>query len=131
MKLNIIALLVSLSFSAVAEEKAFFDCVVPSDAATKVTVKATISNESTVDFVRLTVVDGQTTHLFSQTEKGQIDSQLKSGSLGLLLVSDTSRQENGVIRNAGFMGLQKANNKLSGFMSAQTNIYPLECTLAQ
>ena len=131
MKLNIIALLVSVSFSAVAADKAFFDCVVPSEAATKITVKATISQESTVDFIRLTVVDGQTTQFFSQTEKGQVDSQLQSGSVGLLLVSDSSRQENGTIRNAGFMGLQKSGNKLSGFMSVQSSIYPLDCTLAQ
>lgn len=132
MKLSIIALLVSFNLSAVAAEKAFMDCVVPTDSGAAVTVKGTISNESAVDFIRLTVVDGQTTQFFSQVESGQVDSQIKSGSLTLLLVSDSSRQENGVIRNAGFMGLgKKDGNKFSGLMSAQSHIYPLECTFAQ
>lgn len=132
MKLSVIAILASLSLSAAAAEKDLFNCTVPSESATKVTLKITVTNDSSADFVRVKLNDGQNVlQFFSQIEKGDVDSQIKAGAMGLFLVSENTRQENGVVRNAGFMGLRKDSDKFSGFLSAQASLYPLECTLAQ
>lgn len=133
MKLSILALTTALSLSAfAAEEKPLLNCTVPSEAATKVTLTLTVTNDSSADFVKATLVDGQTTiSFFSQIQKGEAASQMAAGSLGLLLVSESSRQENGVLRNGGFLGVRKQDNKMSGLLSAQSSLYPLECTAAQ
>ncbi|MEK6772504.1 MAG: hypothetical protein AABY64_01070 [Bdellovibrionota bacterium] len=129
MKISALVFLTCLSVSTFATAKPVLKCAVPSEDAKKVTVVVDVGNDISVDFIRLTLVEGEKTiGYFSQIEKGEFSSQMSAGVMGLLLVSETSRQENGVVRNAGFIGIRKEGNKLNGFISVQSNVYPLECT---
>ncbi len=129
MKMSALVFLTCLGVSTFAIAKPVLKCAVPSEDAKKVTVVLDVGNDISVDFIRLTLVEGEKTiGYFSQIQKGEFASQMSVGAMGLLLVSETSRQENGVVKNAGFIGVRKEGNKLTGFISAQSNIYPLECT---
>ncbi len=135
MKLSILALVTALSFSAFAQQKdkPFLNCTVPMEGGTSpVKLTLTLTSDTSADFIKAILVDGQTTlNFFSQLKKDEALAQLTSGSMGLVLVSETSRQENGVVRNAGFMGIAKRDNAFSGLLSAQGSLYPLQCTAAQ
>lgn len=133
MKLSILALVTTLSLSAFAAEKPLLSCTVPMEGGTSnVSLNLTLTADTSADFVKATLIDGQTTtSFFTQLKKDEAMTQLKAGSMGLFLVSETSRQDNGVLRNGAFMGIAKNNEAFSGLLSAQGNLYPLQCKLAQ
>lgn len=127
MKMLFVMVLVSLSAFANAAEKQLLTCIV-SDQNPDLKVMITVSEESTVDFVTFNLVEKSgTTMFFTQFEKGELDKQMKEGGLNTMLMTDTTKNESGVITNAGVISLAKDNDMYSGVLVAKGNLYPLAC----
>lgn len=127
MKKMIVAVLVLLGSSAMADTTVL-SCVVPESSSVSLTVD--LADDQSVDFVMVSLNEKSSQSVFfSQMDKGSVAAQIQSGYLNLLALTDKSSQEDGVIKNTGFLGLGKdANNSFSGFLAAHGNIYPLSCT---
>jgi hypothetical protein len=107
-------------------------CIVPvQNGPSQVSMMVRVSTDNNGDFVVVSVNDrGLAYNLFSQLDRGEVASSITEGRLGILLLEETFRQDSGVIRNAGFAIISKGeNNQFSGFVSAKSNIYPVNCTL--
>lgn len=107
------------------------DCVVPlKDAAPVVHVDVALANDTSVDFVTVTITGRKSNDvLFVQVEKGSVDAQLDQNGLSLMLIQEGVSVEDGVIKKAGVLSLQKdADGKFNGAMLALGNIYQLSCT---
>lgn len=127
MKKAIFAALVLMGTSAMADTTVL-KCVVPESSSVSLTVD--LADDQSVDFVMVNLNEksAQST-FFSQMDKGTIANQLQNGFLNLLALTDKSTQEDGVIKNTGFLGLGKeADGSFSGFLAANGNIYPLACS---
>ncbi len=121
------------SVATVAAKATTLNCVVPMDKGTPV-ISATVdaSEESSGDFVTLTINEPQKSALvyFNQMEKGAFSKGIAEGSLVTLVVSESAKMENGAVKGAGFLVLQKDDQNpgsLSGFASINDTFYPLEC----
>ncbi|MBK9324087.1 MAG: hypothetical protein IPM97_14275 [Bdellovibrionaceae bacterium] len=130
MKKLIFAMILTTSFSAFAAQVPMFKCQV-GNASAQPTVTATISvsdNES-IDFVTIDLNDKGVSTLFMQLEKGSVQKQVDGGSFTTLILDDKfSQGEDGVIRNAGILGLGLDQAGVwSGLLSVRSNIYMLEC----
>jgi hypothetical protein len=124
--------IVSLFSMSAFAETVVLKCVVPVQSGQpQVLTEVTIGADASLDFVTVDVQDlKQTFTFFAQLEKGQLDTEVKSGQVSFLPLSDKSAQDAGVIREAGFFALSKdANGSFSGFISAVGNVYPLQCQL--
>ena len=127
MKSIIIAALVLMGSSAMADTTVL-KCAVPE--STSVSLNIDLADDQSVDFVmvHLTEKNNQSV-FFSQLDKGTVDGQIQAGFLNILALTDKSAQEDGVIKNTGFLGLGKeADGSFSGFLAANGNIYPLSCS---
>lgn len=127
MKKMIVAALVLLGSSAMADTTVL-SCVVPESSS--VSLNVDLADDQSVDFVMVSLSEKNSQSVFfSQMDKGAVAAQLQSGFLNLLALTDKSAQEDGVIKNTGFLGLGKeADGSFSGFLAANGNIYPLSCT---
>lgn len=127
MKKLIVMAMVSLSMYANAAEKQLLSCMV-SENSPEMKLMITVSEESSVDFATFTLTEKSgTTMYFTQFDKGAIDEQMKQGVLSTILLTDSTKNENGVITNSGIISLQKENDLYSGVLVAKGNIYPLAC----
>ncbi|MGZ3771490.1 MAG: hypothetical protein ACXVCR_16995 [Bdellovibrio sp.] len=126
MKKIILASLLMTATSAMANTTVL-KCVVPESKTVSLNIE--LADDQSVDFVtvQLNEKNGQTV-FFSQMDKGTVDTQIKNGFMNLLALTEKTKQEDGVIRNTGFLGLAKEeNNVFSGFLAANGNVYPLTC----
>jgi hypothetical protein len=108
------------------------DCVVPvQNAPPSVRLDVSLSNDTSVDFITVTVIGVKSKDvLFTQIDKGSLDSQLKAGAVSIMVIQEGFAQEAGVIKKAGALNLQKTEDgRFSGVMLAMANIYPLSCAL--
>jgi len=128
MKSVIFALSLILGTSAMAANTSLFKCVVPSDTKA-VTVNIDIGDDASADFVTVTLNEksGAST-FFSQNDKGSVNTQIQAGNFNMLALTEKSAQVDGVIQSSGFLALASSNNAFSGFLAANGNIYPLQCT---
>lgn len=127
MKKMIAAALILMGSSAMADTTVL-KCVVP--GSTSVTLNVDLADDQSVDFVIVSLSEKKSqSTFFSQMDKGTVAAQLQNGFLNLLALTDKSAQEDGVIKNTGFLGLGKENDgSFGGFLAANGNIYPLSCT---
>jgi hypothetical protein len=141
MKSLLIAILLS-SVSAFAGEVAAeptaapstkLNCQVPNDqGASVVALEISKAADTSVDFVTFTLTSPnvKAVTLFTQMEPGTYEKQISGGQLGTLVLQENAAQENGVVKNAGFIVLNKeADGTFSGMMAALSNIYPLTCSV--
>lgn len=128
MKSMIFALSMILGTSAMAASTSLFKCVVPSDTKA-VTLNIDIGDDTSADFVTVTLNEktGVST-FFSQNDKGSVNTQIQGGNFNMLALTDASSQVDGVIKSAGFLALASNNGAFQGFLAANNNIYPLQCT---
>jgi hypothetical protein len=132
-----IASILFLGLAAQAEEPSMIlnfnklSCVVPvQEGSPSVNLEITLANDMSVDFVTLTLTGpkAQKDVLFIQLEKGAFEKQLSAGSIGTLVIQEGFGQENGVVKKAGFLVLNRDGaGNFSGMMAALSNIYPLSC----
>ncbi|WP_374077440.1 hypothetical protein [Bdellovibrio bacteriovorus] len=127
MKKLIVAALVLMGSSAMADTTVL-KCVVPE--STSVTLNVDLADDQSVDFVVVSLNEKSNQSVFfSQMDKGTVAAQIQNGFLNLLALTDKSSQEDGVIKNTGFLGLGKeADGSFGGFLAANGNIYPLSCS---
>ena len=127
MKSIIIAALVLMGSSAMADTTVL-KCAVPE--STSVSLNIDLADDQSVDFVMVHLTEKNKQFVFfSQLDKGTVDGQIQAGFLNILALTDKSAQEDGVIKNTGFLGLGKeADGSFSGFLAANGNIYPLSCS---
>ena len=127
MKKMIAAALILMGSSAMADTTVL-KCVVP--GSTSVTLNVDLADDQSVDFVIVSLSEKKSqSTFFSQMDKGTVAAQLQNGFLNLLALTDKSAQEDGVIKNTGFLGLGQENDgSFGGFLAANGNIYPLSCT---
>ena len=125
MKTLIIAALALIGSSAMANT--LMDCKVSESSS--VTLNIDLADDQQVDFVTVTLNEKSGDSIFfSQMDKGTVEAQLKNGFFQMLALTDNSSQEDGVIKNTGFLGLGLENDgSFSGFLAANGNIYPLIC----
>lgn len=105
-------------------------CSVPvQNAASEVSMTVTLMGDLSADFVLFNVNDkGTTFRLFTQTTKGTVANGLSQGSLAFLVLEENFASDAGVIRNSGFLALNKKDDgTFGGLLSARGNIYPLSC----
>lgn len=127
MKKFIFAALVLMGSSAMADTT-ILNCVIPESRS--VSLKIDLADDQSVDFVMISLIEGSSQSVFfSQMDKGSVAGQLQNGFLNLLALTEKSSQEDGVIKNTGFLGLGKeADGSFGGFLAANGNIYPLTCS---
>ncbi|MEK2644130.1 hypothetical protein [Bdellovibrio sp. BCCA] len=127
MKKLIVAALVLIGSSAMADTTVL-KCVVPE--STSVSLNIDLADDQSADFVIVSLNEKSAQSVFfSQMDKGTVAAQIQNGFLNLLALTDKSSQEDGVIKNTGFLGLGKeADGSFGGFLAANGNIYPLSCT---
>lgn len=127
MKNLIVAALLLIGSSAMAETTVL-KCKVPD--STSVSLNVELADDQSVDFIIVSLIEKNgSSAFFSQMDKGTVSEQLKNGFLNLLALTDKSAQEDGVIKNTGFLGLGLENNgTFGGFLAANGHIYPLSCT---
>lgn len=116
----------------IVEDKLVLSCSVPTQSGTaQVTADVTLGADLSQDFVTVEIKDqGHDLLFFTQMEKGQLNQSLKEGGLNFMLLTETTSQEGGVIRNAGFFAVsQDQSGDFGGFISAAGNIYPISCQL--
>ncbi|KHD88930.1 MAG: hypothetical protein OM95_05500 [Bdellovibrio sp. ArHS] len=126
MKKLIVAALVLMGSSAMADT--VLNCAVPESQF--VSLNIDLADDQSVDFVTVSLSEKTKQSIFfSQMDKGTVVEQMNNGFLQLLALTDKSAQEDGVIKNTGFLALGKeANGSFGGFLAANGNIYPLSCT---
>lgn len=128
MKKVIFSLALLAGFSAHAAQVPAFKCTVPSKNPT-VTIDVAVSDNESVDFVTVDLNDKTKASLFMQMEKGSFQKQIDAGSLTTLVLGEQfSQGDDGVIRDAGILGLGLEAGQWSGLLSVKGNVYPLECT---
>lgn len=127
MKMLIAAALMLGSSSAMAAQ--IMKCTVPSET-NAVTLQIDLMDDQSVDFVLVTLTEkAKSSQFFSQMDKGEVANQLKQGYIQLLAMTDHTSQVDGVIVNTGFLAVsQDQSGAFGGFLAANSNIYPLECT---
>lgn len=128
MKSMVFALSLILGSSAMAANTSLFKCVVPSDSKA-VTLNIDIGDDTSADFVTVTLNEksGVST-FFSQNDKGSVNTQIQGGNFNMLALTEKSAQVDGVIQSSGFLALAANNGAYSGFLAANGNVYPLQCT---
>jgi hypothetical protein len=118
-----------LTSASAFADKTVLDCQV-SNGTVVVTLQVTLGDDQSIDFltINLNEKSGQSV-FFSQFEKGEFAKQIASNSLNVLALTEQTAQPDGVITNAGFMALGKADDSaaFTGFLAAKGNIYPLNC----
>ncbi|KYG67649.1 hypothetical protein [Bdellovibrio bacteriovorus] len=126
MKSLIVAALVLMGSSAMAET--IFNCAVPESKF--VSMNIDLADDQSADFVTVSLSEkSKQSIFFSQMDKGAVTEQLNNGFLQLLALTDKSAQEDGVIKNTGFLAIGKeADGSFGGFLAANGNIYPLSCS---
>lgn len=108
-------------------------CIVPNSVPA---VEMTITQEAdeAVDFLLITLKDGEEQiEFFSQNDAGSVADQIADGELAVLVMSDSSRYDNGIIRNAGILtleALEESKTDFVGFGFILGNIYPFACKVA-
>lgn len=125
-----IATLIALFASQIAlADTTVLKCVVPSET-NAVTMNIVLAADQSVDFITFELNQkSETPALFAQLEKGELTKQMSQGYVNMLVLTEETSQEEGVITKAGFLGLsQDTANSFSGFIAAFGNIYPLACT---
>ncbi len=127
--LSTMILLVSMGAHAAQD---LMHCTVPVENS-KITLTITKEDDQSIDFLLISLKEGKTETLFySQDDKGGTDDQLKEGLLNLVLLTDDTRVENGVVYNAGFFNagaVGEGSVEYDGLMMAKGNIYPFACEL--
>lgn len=128
MKNLLIAALMLIGSSAMAETT-LMNCVVPSET-NAVNLSVEIADDQSVDFVTVNLIEKSKASLFfSQMDKGAVAEQMKNGFLNLLALTEKTNQVDGVITNTGFLALgAETADTFSGFLAANGNIYPLNCS---
>ncbi|WII70647.1 hypothetical protein QJS83_09270 [Bdellovibrio sp. 22V] len=126
MKKLVMAALILMGSSAMADTTVL-KCAVPE--STFVSLNIDLADDQSVDFVMVNLNEkSKQSVFFSQMEKGTVAAQIGAGYLQLLALTDKSAQEDGVIKNTGFLALGKeADGTFGGFLAANGNIYPLSC----
>lgn len=128
MKKMIFALTLLAGFSVHAAQVPAFKCTVPGKVST-VTVDVAVSDNESVDFVTVSLNDKGITNLFMQLQKGSFKTQVDAGSVTTLVLGEQySQGDDGVIRDAGILGLSLDAGKWTGLLSVKSNVYPLDCT---
>lgn len=127
MKKFIAAALILVGSSAMADTT-IFKCEVPGSKFVSMSID--LADDQSADFVTIYLNEKNSQSVFfSQMDKGSVADQLQNGFLNLLALTDKSAQEDGVIKNTGFLGLGKeSDGSFGGFLAASGNIYPLSCT---
>lgn len=126
MKKMILASMILVGSSAMADTS-ILKCTVPDSRTVSLNIE--LADDQSVDFVMVYLNEqNNETTFFSQMDKGTVDTQIKNGFINLLALTEKSTQEDGVIKNTGFLGLAKdTNGVFGGFLAAKGNIYPLNC----
>ncbi|MGE5085332.1 MAG: hypothetical protein ACM3MG_03470 [Bacillota bacterium] len=128
---KLIAATLMLAGSSAFADSTVLKCTMSTKAAKPATINITLGDDTSVDFVTLTVTEKTgTAQFFSQLDKGTVAKQIGQGYLQMLAMNEkTSQSEDGVIKNAGFFGVSKdASGSFSGFMAANSNIYIITCS---
>lgn len=115
--------------ASLAAKAATVNCVVPQEgAAPVITAVIEATEESQGDYMTLTITEPSASLVyFNQLEKGAFNKGIAEGSLVTLVISETAKIENGAIKGAGFLVLQKDGANFSGFASLNDTFYPLQC----
>lgn len=111
-------------------EKIMFFCQVPVEIGeSQVSLELTLGNDLSIDFVTVALNDVEKSILFyTQIEKGELAKDMATGRISYLLLSEDANKSEGVIRNAGYLVIEKDfDGNQTGFFSAEGNIYPLTC----
>lgn len=127
MKKMILAAMILMGSSAMAANTTILKCTIPESQTVRLEIE--LADDQSVDFVTVHLKEqSDETVFFSQMDKGSVATQLKNGFINLLALTEKSAQEDGVIKNTGFLGLAKdANGTFGGFLAALGNVYPLSC----
>jgi hypothetical protein len=115
--------------ASVAAQAETLNCVVPQEgAAPVIQVAIEAVEESNGDFLTVTITEpGQNLLYFNQLDKGAFRQGLQDGSIVTLVLSETAKMENGALKGAGFLVLQRDGATFAGFASLNDTFYPLQC----
>ncbi|WP_413289960.1 hypothetical protein [Bdellovibrio sp. HCB337] len=128
MNKSVFALILLAGLSSQAAQVPVFKCTVPGKVSS-VTVDVAVSDSEAVDYVTVDLNDKGASKLFMQNAKGSFQKQVDAGSVTTLVLGDQySQGDDGVIRDAGILGLGLENGKWTGILSVNDAVYPLDCT---
>lgn len=105
-------------------------CQVPVETGASVyKLEILLGNDTSSDFITFSLTGPQGTEvLFNQIEKGALDQQIAAGQVGMLALQESVMMDNGVIKNAGLISLNReADGSFAGMLIALGSIYPLAC----
>jgi hypothetical protein len=124
----IFGLILVSGFAAHAAQVPKFKCSVPATPTPTVTATISVSDSEAVDYVTVDLNDKGVSTLFMQLEKDSFQKQIDAGGLTTLILDEKfSQGTDGVIREAGLLGLGLDAGKWSGILSVRGNVYPLAC----
>lgn len=106
------------------------NCQVPVEQGNPtVTVDVTLANDTSVDFVTIAIKGPKVSEtFFIQLEQGSFENQLSTGNIGTLAIQEGFAQEDGVLKKAGFLVLNKdASGNFGGMLAGLNSIFPLTC----
>lgn len=94
-----------------------------------VSMMLTVHADTAADFLILSITDKeQSFRMFNQVTKGDVETNLATGSLLYMLLDENFSQDGGVVRNAGvFVVNTGADGAMSGLLMAHSNIYQIAC----
>lgn len=128
MKKMIATALLLVSSSAFADTT-LFNCTVPAQSKSVVSMTIELGADASSDFVTFTLNEKSAQSImFTQQDKGTFADQITNGYFSTIVFGESFGQVDGVITDSGIISLQKEADKVfSGILSAKGNIYPLVC----
>lgn len=118
--------LFSSSF-CLADNNYTINCTVPSENTPKTTVTLGMHTADNSDYLLVTLNEPTTSVFITQADKGEIKKAFENRSIQYLILSESSKNANGVVTKAGYISITKSDDTIAGFLSARGNVYPLVC----
>ena len=128
MKKFIVSAVLLASSSAFADVT-LFNCTVPAQTASVVSMTIEMGDDASSDFVTISLNEKSAQAVFfTQQDKGTFADQIANGYFSTVVFGENFGQVDGVIVDSGLLSLQKEADKVfSGVLSARGNLYPLVC----
>jgi hypothetical protein len=128
MKKMFVSAMVLVSSTAFADVT-LFNCTVPAQNTSAVSMTIEMGEDAGADFVTFTLNEKSAqAGFFTQQAKGTFADQIANGYFSSIIFGENFSQVDGVIVDSGLISLQKEADKVfSGVLSAKGNLYPLVC----
>lgn len=116
-----------ISSLAFADDSFIINCSVPSENTLKTTVILKMYTVDNSDYLIVTLNEPTTSVFITQADKDEIKKAFETKTIQYLILSESSKNANGVVTKAGYISITKEDDTIAGFLSARGNVYPLVC----